>query len=149
MCQLLCRGKVGRDRDGGLHVVDIGVVLGLYVGNGEHHATAVPPVGKKAFDKRLLNTEPSLRELFAKLEAKHGTVSVVVDQPASIGSSVLAFARDMGRPPTSLPGLTMRRIATSTWAMRRPMRETVRCWSGCWGPRLQPGRRRMVPILRP
>lgn len=65
---------------------DIDVFLGLDVGKGEHHATtAVTPAGKKAFDKRLPNTEPKLRELFAKLKAKHGTVLVVIDQPASIG----------------------------------------------------------------
>lgn len=76
-----------------------------------HHATAVTPAGKKAFDKRLPNTEPKLRELFAKLQAKHGTVLVVVDQPASIGAPPLAVARDMGCPVAYLPGLTMRRIA--------------------------------------
>ncbi|MEE1806709.1 MULTISPECIES: hypothetical protein [unclassified Streptomyces] len=32
---------------------DIDVYLGLDVGKGEHHATAVTPAGKKAFDKRL------------------------------------------------------------------------------------------------
>lgn len=90
---------------------DIDVFLGLDVGKGEHHATAVTPAGKKAFDKRLPNTEPKLRELFAKLQAKHGTVLVVVDQPASIGALPLAVARDMGCPVAYLPGLTMRRIA--------------------------------------
>ncbi|MFE4209481.1 IS110 family transposase, partial [Streptomyces goshikiensis] len=90
---------------------DIDVFLGLDVGKGEHHAAAVTPTGKKAFDKRLPNTEPKLRELFAKLQAKHGTVLVVVDQPASIGALPLAVARDMGCPVAYLPGLTMRRIA--------------------------------------
>ena len=52
--------------------------------------------------ERLPNTEPKLRELFAKLQAKHGTVLVVVDQPASIGALPLAAARDMDRRP--LPG---------------------------------------------
>jgi hypothetical protein len=89
-------------------VIDTGgidVYLGLDVGKGEHHATAVTPAGKKAFDKRLPNTEPKLRELFAKLKAKHGTVLVVVDQPASIGALPLTVARDMGCPVTYLPGL--------------------------------------------
>lgn len=90
---------------------DIDVFLGLDVGKGEHHATAVTTAGKKAFDKRLPNTEPKLRELFSKLQAKHGTVLVVVDQPASIGALPLAVARDMGCPVAYLPGLTMRRIA--------------------------------------
>ena len=57
---------------------DIDVFLGLDVGKGEHHATAVTPAGKKAFGKRLPNTGPKLRELFAKLQAKHGTVLVAV-----------------------------------------------------------------------
>lgn len=90
---------------------DIDAFLGLDVGKGEHHATAITPAGKRAFDKSLPNTEPKLRELFAKLQAKHGTVLVVVDQPASIGALPLAVARDMGCPVAYLPGLTIRRIA--------------------------------------
>ena len=49
----------------------------------------------------LPNTEPKLRELFAKLKARHGTVLVVVDPPASVRALPLAV----------LPGLTLRRIA--------------------------------------
>lgn len=69
------------------------------------------PGREEAFDKRLPNTEPKLRELFAKLQAKHGTVLVVVDQPASIDALPLTVARGMGCPVAYLPGLTMRRIA--------------------------------------
>lgn len=96
------------------HVIDTGdidVFLCLDVGKGEYHAAAVTPAGKKAFDKRLPNTEPKLRELFAKLKAKHGTVLVVVDRPAPIGALPPAVARDMGCPVACLPGPTMRRIA--------------------------------------
>ena len=89
----------------------IDVYLGLDIGKGEHHATALTPEGKKTFDKRLPNTESKLREVFAKLQAKHGTVLVVVDQPASIGALPLAVARDAGCRVAYLPGLTMRRIA--------------------------------------
>ncbi|WP_093493300.1 IS110 family transposase [Streptomyces sp. 2112.3] len=94
-----------------IDVSEIGAFLGLDVGKGEHHATAVTPAGKKAFDKRLPNSEPKLREVFGKLQAKHGTVLVVVDQPASIGALPLAVARDTGCQVAYLPGLTMRRIA--------------------------------------
>ncbi|MFB7113459.1 IS110 family transposase [Streptomyces sp. NPDC056291] len=90
---------------------DIDVYLGLDVGKGEHHATALTPAGKRVFDKRLPNIEPKLRELFGKLQAKHGTVLVVVDQPASIGALPLAVAREAGCRIAYLPGLTMRRIA--------------------------------------
>lgn len=109
-------GAAGRpgEYDRRLHVIDtsdIGAFLGLDVGKGEHHATAVTPTGKKALDKRLPNSEPKIREVFGKLKAKHGTVLVVVDQPASIGALPIAVARDMGCPVAYLPGLTMRRIA--------------------------------------
>ena len=89
---------------------DIGVYLGLDVGRGGHHAAA-NRAGKKVFDKPLPNSEPKLRELFDKLRTKHGTVLMVVDQPASIGALPLAVARDAGCQVTYLPGLTMRRIA--------------------------------------
>jgi hypothetical protein len=95
-----------------MRVVDTGgmdVDLGLDVGKGEHHGTALTPAGKKVFDKRLPNTEPKLRAVFDKL-LKNGTVLVVVDQPASIGALPLAVARDAGCEVAYLPGLTMRRI---------------------------------------
>ncbi len=107
-------GRDGSELGSKDHVTDdetVDVYLGLDVGKGEHHATALTPAGKKAFDKPLPNTEPKLRELFAKLQAKHGTVLVVVDQPASIGALPLAVARDTGCRVADLPGLTMRRIA--------------------------------------
>ncbi|MFG2632285.1 IS110 family transposase [Streptomyces sp. NPDC048473] len=109
--------QVGRGGHGPLwrvHVIDtddIDVYLGLDVGKGEHHATALTPSGERVFDKRLPNTEPKLREVFSKLRAKHGSVLVVVDQPASIGALPLAVARDAGCRVACLPGLTMRRIA--------------------------------------
>lgn len=59
----------------GLHA--IGAFLGLDVGKGEHHVAAVPPAGKKAFDNRLPNSEPELRAVFHKLQAKPGTELVV------------------------------------------------------------------------
>ena len=91
---------------------DIDVCLGLDAGKGEHHATApTPPAGKKTFDKRLPNSEPELREVFARLQAKHGTVLVIVDQVASTGALPPTIARNLGCHVAYLPGLTMRRIA--------------------------------------
>lgn len=89
---------------------EIAVYLGLDVGKGEHHATALTPAGKRLYDRALPNSEPKLRALFAKL-AKHGRVLVVVDQPASIGALPVTVARDAGCQVAYLPGLTMRRIA--------------------------------------
>ncbi|MGW3747055.1 hypothetical protein ACWD62_42815 [Streptomyces sp. NPDC005146] len=42
-------------------VSDIGVFLRLDVGKDEHHAAAVTPAGKKAFDKRRPNSGSSAR----------------------------------------------------------------------------------------
>jgi transposase len=97
-----------------VHVTDTGdidVYLGLDAGKGEHHATALTPAGKRVLDKRLPNTEPKLREVFGKLQARHGSVLVVVDQPASIVHCRWRWARDAGCQAACLPGLTMRRIA--------------------------------------
>ncbi|MET8809459.1 IS110 family transposase [Streptomyces sp. NPDC004546] len=93
------------------HDGEIDIYLGLDVGKGEHHGTALTPAGKKVFDKPMPNSESRLRELFEKLQAKHGNVLVVVDQPASMGALPLAVARDTGCRVAYLPGLTMRRIA--------------------------------------
>lgn len=87
-------------------------------GTGEPLIRAGPPTrrqalhkARKVFDKRLPNSEPKLRELFDKLQSNHGTVLVVVDQPASIGALPLAVARDTRCQLAYLPGLTVRRIA--------------------------------------
>ncbi|WSV08750.1 IS110 family transposase [Streptomyces sp. NBC_01020] len=92
---------------------DVDAFLGLDVGKGEHHGTALMRGGKRIFDKRLPNSEPKMRAVLDKLTAKHDTVVVVVvvDQPASIGALPLAVARDAGCRVAYLPGLTMRRIA--------------------------------------
>lgn len=77
----------------------IDVYLGLDVGKGDHHAAAVNQAGKKVFDKPLPNSEPRLRELFDKLQAKHGTVLVVVDQCGYHRGPAAG-----GRPGRGLPG---------------------------------------------
>ncbi|MGH3505008.1 MAG: IS110 family transposase [Nocardioidaceae bacterium] len=86
------------------------VYVGLDVGKGEHHATALDPDGKRLHDKPLPNSEQRLADLFTRL-GQHGTVLVVVDQPASIGALPVAVARDCGAQVAYLPGLTMRRLA--------------------------------------
>ncbi|QOK22031.1 IS110 family transposase [Janibacter indicus] len=86
------------------------IFVGLDVGKGEHHATALDPDGKRVHDRPLPQDEDALRSLFASM-AEHGEVLVVVDQPASIGALPVAVARDVGVDVAYLPGLAMRRIA--------------------------------------
>ena len=87
-----------------------GVFLGLDVGKDAHHAVGLDPDGKRLHDGPLPNSEPKLRALFDKL-ARHGTLLVVVDQPATIGALPVAVARATGHQVAYLPGLAMRRIA--------------------------------------
>ena len=80
------------------------VFCGLDVGKGEHHACALDPSGRKLHDKALSNDEAALREVFTRLSA-HGSVLVIVDQPASIGAGHRGrpIAGHRGRLPTG-PG---------------------------------------------
>ncbi|WP_410598082.1 IS110 family transposase [Amycolatopsis sp. lyj-23] len=87
-----------------------GVFLGLDVGKSEHHAVGLAPDGKRLHDGPLPNSEAKLRALFDKL-ARHGTLLVVVDQPATVGALPVTVARAAGHQVAYLPGLAMRRIA--------------------------------------
>ena len=83
------------------------------VGKSEHWATALSRDGRKVFGRALPNDEERLRALYKKL-ADHGSLLVVVDQPATIGVLAVAVAQDMGITVGYLPGLSMRRIADLT-----------------------------------
>jgi len=97
-------------RTNGWWMSSFGVFLGLDVGKEAHHAVGLAPDGKRLHDGPLPNTEPKLKALFDKL-AEHGTLLVVVDQPATIGALPVAVARAAGHQVAYLPGLAMRRIA--------------------------------------
>ena len=66
------------------------------VGKAEHWATALNQEGRKVFDRALPNDEDRLRALYEKL-ASHGSLLVVVDQPATIGA--LMFFKGLWRRP--------------------------------------------------
>lgn len=86
------------------------VFCGLDVGKSKHHACALGVDGRKLHDRALPNDESALRAVLASLR-DHGSVLLVVDQPAAIGALAIAVARDMGIEVAYLPGLAMRRIA--------------------------------------
>ena len=88
----------------------VDVFVGVDVGKGEHHAVALNKAGKVVFDKALPNDEAKMRAVLQKLK-QHGTVLVVVDQPATIGALPIAVAQAEGVLVGYLPGLAMRRIA--------------------------------------
>ncbi len=88
---------------------DYQVFLGLDAGKDGHHAVALTRDCKRLHDAALVNSEAKLRQVFDKL-ARHGSVLVVVDQPATIGALPVAVARACGLQVAYLPGLAMRRI---------------------------------------
>ena len=96
-----------------MQVDDIGVFIGIDVGKSGHWATALTAAGKRLHDKPLPNDQSKLRDLYHRLSS-HGSLLVVVDQPATIGALAVAVAQDMGITVAYLPGLSMRRIADLT-----------------------------------
>ncbi|WP_026821272.1 IS110 family transposase, partial [Arthrobacter castelli] len=88
----------------------VDVFIGVDVGKTEHHAVALNRDGKKLLDKALPQDETKLRAIIDKLTT-HGTVLLVVDQPATIGALPVAVAEAAGIVVGYLPGLAMRRIA--------------------------------------
>jgi len=86
------------------------VFVGVDVGKGAHHAVALDRKGKRLLDSALPNDEAKLRALLGKLK-EHGSVLLVVDQPATVGALPVAVARAEGVLVAYLPGLAMRRIA--------------------------------------
>lgn len=86
------------------------VFLGLDVGKTEHWACAITMNQKVVWNKTLPNDEAKLIDMYRSLQ-EHGSLLVVVDQPATIGALAVAVAQHMGIPVAYLPGLTMRRIA--------------------------------------
>ncbi|WP_026821018.1 IS110 family transposase, partial [Arthrobacter castelli] len=88
----------------------IDVFIGVDVGKTDHHAVALNRYGKKLLDKALPQDETKLRAIIDKL-ATHGTVLLVVDQPATIGALPVAVAEAAGIVVGYLPGLAVRRIA--------------------------------------
>ena len=64
---------------------DIDVFIGIDVGKHNHHAVALDRDGKQLLSKALLQNETKLRALLDRLR-KHGTLLVVVDQPATFNA---------------------------------------------------------------
>lgn len=90
--------------------VSYDIVVGLDVGKGAHHAVALDRAGAQVLSQRLTNDEAILRRLLEALQ-QHGSVLVVVDQPATVGALPVAVAREVGVAVAYLPGLIMRRMA--------------------------------------
>ena len=86
------------------------IFLGLDVGKSEHWACAITSDHKVVWNKKLPNDEAKLVDMYTRLQ-EHGSLLVVVDQPATIGALAVAVAQHMNIPVSYLPGLTMRRIA--------------------------------------
>ena len=89
---------------------DIDVFIGIDVGKHDHHAVALARDGTQILSKALPQNERKLRALIDKLRV-HGTLLIVVDQPATIGALPVAVAQAAGITVAYLPGLAMRRIA--------------------------------------
>jgi transposase len=87
----------------------IEVFVGVDMAKGDHYAQAIGADGE-LFDRPVANDETAVAKLIDDA-AGHGTVALVVDQPASGAQLLLAVARDRGVPVAYVTGLQMRRAA--------------------------------------
>ena len=78
-----------------MEVGDSEVFIGIGVGKSEHWATAPTRAGRSVCDKALPNDEVRPPALY-KVPTEHGSLPVVVDQPATIGAPAVAVAQDRG-----------------------------------------------------
>ena len=86
-----------------MEVGDIEVFIGIDVGKSEHWATAPTRAGRSVCHKALPNDEVRPPGLY-KVPTEHGSLPVVVDQPATIGAPAVAVAQDRGPGRCRLPG---------------------------------------------
>ena len=89
---------------------DIDVWIGLDIGKAEHFADALDAAGEPLFAGAVANDEADIQTLLDRA-ASIGTPALVVDQPGSLASLVLAVAARLGVPVAYVPGLVMRRAA--------------------------------------
>ncbi len=89
---------------------DIDVWIGLDIGKAEHFADARDAAGESLFAGAVANDEADIETLLGRAQAL-GAPALVVDQPGSLASLVLAVAARLGVPVAYVPGLIMRRAA--------------------------------------
>ena len=89
---------------------DIDVWIGLDIGKAEHFADALDAAGEPLFAGAVANDEADIEALLGRAQAL-GAPALVVDQPGSLASLVLAVAARLGVPVAYVPGLVMRRAA--------------------------------------
>ena len=89
---------------------DIDVWIGLDIGKAEHFADVLDAAGSPLFSAAVANDEADIEALLDRA-ASFGAPALVVDQPGSLASLVLAVAARRGVPVAYVPGLVMRRAA--------------------------------------
>ncbi|MFJ4866885.1 transposase [Streptomyces sp. NPDC088748] len=93
-----------------LHVIDIGDI-DAFLGKGETPRPYRHPGWEECLRQAAAQHRTPAPPALLELKAKHGTMLIVVDQPASIDALLLSVAHNLRCPAAYLPGLPMRRIA--------------------------------------
>ena len=101
-----------------MDIEDIAVFIGIDVGKTDHWATALNQEGRKVFDRALPNNEDRLRALYEKL-ASHGSLLVVVDQPAAIEALAVAVSLFNGSNRPGFDGGSDDVEGSLSWDLRK------------------------------
>ena len=107
---LLGEGRSTREEPQWARPDDIDVWIGLDIGKAEHCADVLDSAGAPLFAGTVANDEADIEALLDRAVGL-GTAALVVDQPGSLASLVLAVAARRQVPVAYVPGLVMRRAA--------------------------------------
>ena len=86
------------------------VWIGLDIGKADHFADVLDDEGSPLLSRAVANDEAEIEALLDRATSI-GSPALVVDQPGSLASLVLAVAARRGVPVAYVPGLVMRRAA--------------------------------------
>ena len=109
---------------------DYDVCCGVDVGKRSHHFTAIAVSGEVVFDSKVNQEEGDLRAAFGEL-ASYGRIRLVIDQPGSMASLLIAVAKSLGIDAGFMTPKAMARAIDIVW--RRLENRRARRFGPCGG----------------
>ncbi|MCP2299664.1 Transposase, partial [Nocardia amikacinitolerans] len=87
------------------------VWIGIDVGKAAHHACVVDQAGKVVFSQKVVNGQPAIEALIARVRAKAGEVVWAVDMTSGAAGLLLALLTATGDRLVYVPGRLVNRMS--------------------------------------